>query len=88
MDRQGVETSVLSVLGTSCWIEAAGGSIGAGMSPSQQSPLQAPAASARSPRPTWRPPPSWSGRSRCWDDRGRLRRRAQARHQRCSDREL
>jgi len=31
MDRQGVETSVLSVLGTSCWIEAAGGIIGAGM---------------------------------------------------------
>jgi len=35
MDRQGVETNVLSVLGTFCWIEAAGGSTGAGMSPSQ-----------------------------------------------------
>lgn len=40
MDRQGAETSVLSELGTFLDRSAAAGSLGAGMSRSQQSTLQ------------------------------------------------
>jgi hypothetical protein len=48
MDRQGLETSVLSVLGTFYSIEAQPPEASmAEMSPSQQSTLQTPAASAR-----------------------------------------
>ena len=74
MDRQGVEVSVLSLLGGFCWIESQSPDVSGPLCRRVNDRLSAIARSTlgalpRLPRCRWwtcpRPQPSWSGRSGC-----------------------